>query len=233
MESTSSAKRHQTAQHRHVAQRRHVRGAARLLRGLLSGGLAVGFAAAAHTAAGHHAPHALVIVLALAVSIPLCTALSGVGLSRVRLAAAVLSSQAVLHGLFELFPAQQAGGATGAAAAHAGHSHHVEHVAEDLPAGTADHLHGLSAGPDAGMAAAHLGAAVLTYALLRRGETLLVACGALLSLRPALLLAAAVPLTDDRRARSLPDRPLLHGADVWNGAGPRAVRGPPAVDLAC
>lgn len=239
MESTSSTKRRQAVKRRHVAQRsqavqgRHVRGTARLLRGLLSGGLAVGFAAAAHTAAGHHAPHALVILLALAVSIPLCTALSGVRLSRGRLAAAVLSSQAVLHGLFELFPAQQAGGATGAAAGHAGHSHHVEHIAVDLPADSADHLHGLSAGPDAGMAAAHLGAAVLTYALLRRGETLLAACGALLSLRPVLLLAAAVPLTDDRRARSLPARPLLHGADVWNGAGPRAVRGPPAVDLAC
>ena len=42
-----------------------------------------------------------------------------------------------------------------------------------------------------------------------------------------------VRLERDGFARSLPARPLLHGADVWNGAGPRAVRGPPAVDLAC
>lgn len=222
------------------AQRRQVRGSARLLRGLLSGGLAVGFAAAAHTSAGHHAPHLLVIVLALAVSIPLCTALSGVRLSRARLLAAVVSSQAVLHGLFELFPAHQAGTA-GAAAAdsghghHGGHSHHGEQIAVDLPAGTSDHLHtGLTAGPDAAMAAAHVGAVVLTYALLRRGETLLAALGAALALRPVLLLlVGVVPLTDDRGARSRPDRPVRYGAGVWNGLGPRTVRGPPAVDLAC
>ena len=223
------------------AQRRQVRGLARLLRGLLSGGLAVGFAAAAHTAAGHHGPHLLVIVLALAVSIPLCTALSGVRLSRARLIAAVVSSQAVLHGLFELFPAQQAGAAaSGAGSAHLdGHRHHAgahgQQIAVDLPAGTSDHLHsGLSAGPDAAMAAAHIGAAVLTYALLRRGETLLTALGAVLTLRPVLLLlVGVVPLTDDRSARRRPGWPARHGADVWNGAGPRTVRGPPAVDLAC
>lgn len=227
------------------AQRRQVRGSARLLRGLLSGGFAVGFAAAAHTAAGHHGPHLLVIVLALAVSIPLCTALSGVRLSRARLIAAVVSSQAVLHGLFELFPAQQAGAAGAGATIGAAHGHqaaqgphvghHAEQIVTELPAETSDHLHsGLIAGPDAAMAAAHIGAAVLTYALLRRGETLLTALGAVLTLRPVLLLlVGVVPLTDDRSARRRPDWPARQGADVWNGAGPRTVRGPPAVDLAC
>ena len=75
---------------------------------------------------------------------------------------------------------------------------------------------------------------MLTYALLRRAETLLTALGAVLTLRPVLLLlVGVVPLTDDRSARRRPGWPARHGADVWNGAGPRTVRGPPAVDLAC
>ncbi len=208
-----------------------VRGSARLLRGLLSAVPAVGFAAAAHTAAGHHAPHAVVIILALAVSIPLCTALSGVRLSRRRLVAAVLSSQAVLHGLFELFPAQQAARHSATPAAP-GHAHH-ETVAV-LSAGTETHVHAGLGDLDLAMTAAHMGAAAVTYMLLRRGETLLCALAAVLMLTPVVTLLAGVgTLTDDRAARRAPPAPVRHAAGVWNGAGPRTLRGPPAFDLAC
>lgn len=216
------------------AAHRPVRGAARLLRGVLSAVAAVGFAAAAHTAAGHHAPHAVVILLALAVSIPLCAALSGVRLSRLRLAAAVLSSQAVLHGLFELFPAQQAL-RYGQIPADAAHAHHGQPVLTALSPGAEAHVHaGLASGPDAGMASAHLGAALLTYVMLRRGEVLLCALAELITLAPVLTLLSGIgPLTDDRSARRAPAASAAPRSDVWNGSGPRTLRGPPAFDLAC
>lgn len=216
------------------SSRRPVRGSARLLRGVLSAALAVSFAAAAHTVAGHHAPHAVVIVLAMAVSVPLCTALSGVRLSRSRLAAAVLSSQMLLHGLFQLFPAQQA--ATGLAGAEelSTHGHHGPGAPLSLTVDPQAHSHTGLSHPEVAMIAAHLAAALLTYGLLRRGETLLCALAALVTLVPALMLLAGFRiLTDDLAFRRFPVAPVRHEADVWNGAGPRTLRGPPAFDLAC
>lgn len=214
--------------------RRPVRGSARLLRGILSAALAVGFAAAAHTAAGHHAPHAVVIMLAMAVSIPLCTALSGVRLSRSRLVAAVLSSQMVLHGLFEFFPARQAATRLTGSEEPSAHAHHGPEAPLSLPADPQAHLHAGLSEPEAAMIAAHLAAALLTYGLLRRGETLLCTLAAVLTLVPVLMLLVGFrALTDDLASRRSPAAPVRHEADVWNGAGPRTLRGPPAFDLAC
>lgn len=64
-----------------------VSGGTRAARGALAALLAVGSAALAHAAAGHHHPHWVVLVLSLTISLPLCTALSTVRLSRSRLAA--------------------------------------------------------------------------------------------------------------------------------------------------
>ncbi|WP_258933874.1 hypothetical protein [Nesterenkonia pannonica] len=79
--------------------------AARLLRGLLIASSAVGAYALAHVLGGHHGPHPVVILLAVAVAAPISTALTAARLSRLRLALAVLASQAALHGLFVLLPA--------------------------------------------------------------------------------------------------------------------------------
>ena len=84
------------------------------------------------------------------------------------------------------------------------------------------------------MITAHLAAALLTYGLLRRGETLLCALAAVLTLVPVLMLLAGFRiLTDDRASRRTPSVPVRHEAGVWNSAGPRTLRGPPAFDLAC
>ena len=198
-----------------------VTGGMRAVRGALAAVLAVGSAALAHAAAGHHNPHWVVLVLTLAVSLPVCVALSAVKLSRVRLAAAVLISQGTLHGLFALFPA-----AAGASSLHevGGHQHEYQLIIGDSAE------HGAAAGSSASisMTLSHLFAAAITYMLLRRGELVLAALTRLLSVRPVLLLLTDVsPL-----APTGPPRPAQGGihipADhVWLGAGAGTLRGPP------
>lgn len=169
-------------------------------------------------------PHWVIIVLALALSVPVCSNLASVRLSRVRLAAAVLFSQAVLHGLFALFPAASP---QGIQAQDHSHHHGLEGTLTITPAGAAPPVHtesGIS------MAAAHLCAAVLTFFLLRRGEVLIQALIELLLLRPAILLVArtevAPPASPRRQVQTSPVHPV---GEIWPGEGPRTLRGPPAV----
>ncbi|GFZ77544.1 hypothetical protein [Nesterenkonia alkaliphila] len=225
-----------------AVEQRRVAGPAKLIRGGLAALVAVGSAALAHTVAGHHAPHPLVILLALTFSIPVCVQLSAVLLSRLRLAAAVLSSQAALHGLFALFPATAAGDSGLPAGAHHHHGEpQIMPVREQvisyevaLPPGVleaaAHSTHSVAGQTDAAMIAAHLGAAVFAYALLRRGETLLQAIAGQLGIAPVWGLLAAQP------AASTEPREILlscagpeNGTDSWLGAGPRSLRGPPAL----
>lgn len=210
-------------------------GPRRLARGTLASGAAVGSAAAAHFAAGHQGPHALVVVLALAVSLPLCTALAGVRLGRARLTVSVLVSQAVLHALFSALPASAAG-RLASVSPHSGHGGHGE--AAMLPGtpgiaapGPEQTLLVVSSGGtlDVGMLGAHLGAAALTIALLHRGETLLRAFADLLALGPVrLLMTPREALFGVRRARPIPPRVVRTLEDLWAGRGPRTLRGPPA-----
>ncbi|WP_460689667.1 hypothetical protein [Nesterenkonia suensis] len=183
----------------------------RLARGSGASLISVGGAALAHVAAGHHAPHGVVVLLALAVSTPLGVALTSVRHSRVRLAAAVLLSHAMLHGLYALSPA-----------------HSTLLAAGELQ--TSTHGTDVSVVPDASMAVAHLLAAVITYALLRRGEILVTSLRELLDVARVLLLVVAAPLVPVRTMRRMPltfDRPRL--ADQWSGRSSRTLRGPPAL----
>ncbi|GAA4911754.1 hypothetical protein [Nesterenkonia rhizosphaerae] len=194
--------------------------AVRTIRGVLAASAAVSAAALAHSVAGHHPPHALVILLALAVSIPLSVALSNVALSRSRLAAAVLGSQAVLHGLFELLSASAAVPLSVIDGAHA----HHQQIGLGVAPGTA-HTHLSAAEP--GMAAAHVVAAAGTYLLLRRGEVILHALIGLLSLQPVRLLLeipAAVPVAPPTASAGWQ---LWQPLSLWLGQGPRTLRGPP------
>lgn len=202
-----------------------VSGGARAARGALAAVLAVGSAALAHAAAGHHHPHWVVLVLSLAISLPLCTALSRVRFSRSRLAAAVLSSQGVLHGLFALFPA-----AAGAGSLRELGGHHGPHHQHQLVVGaSAEQVAAVA--PDSAMALSHLLAAAATYALLRCGELVLTALIALLRVRPVLLLLSALPASKPSRPpQSVPVGPSVVVDELWLGAGPRTVRGPPCPD---
>ncbi|WP_147102976.1 hypothetical protein [Nesterenkonia populi] len=195
--------------------------ASSMLRGVLIAASAVGAGVLAHAAAGQHSPHAVVVLLAMTVAVPVSTALASVRLSRLRLAAAVLLSQAVLHGLFALFPAAQSSRLQ-AAGGEAGHAHHP-HVA--VMSGAADHA---AHQTDATMVAAHLIAAAGTYAVLRRGELILAALSRLLGVEPAALgLDQAVSSAPAPRLPQAPEAPQLR-ADLWCGEGPCTVRGPPA-----
>ncbi|WP_344684091.1 MULTISPECIES: hypothetical protein [Actinomycetes] len=184
----------------------------RLVRGSGVALVSVGGAALAHVAAGHHAPHWVVLLLALAVSTPLGVALTWVRNSRLRLLMAVLLSQAVLHGLYTMFPARPGGA--------------------DLAAGTgvgSESAH-ISAMPDSPMAAAHLLAALFAYEFLRRGEVFMDSLRELLDIGLVLLLILATPLIPARPMRRLSlgvDRTRL--SDQWSGRSSRTLRGPPAL----
>lgn len=213
-------------------------GSAQLIRGVLAALVAVGSAALAHAAAGHYSPHAIVILLTLTVSIPICVQLSGRLLSVRRLAAAVLSSQALLHGLFALFPATSAGNSGLPSGNHAHHGDPVTGAGsgaassalspgayEASPAAAAQIIAGQT---DTAMIAAHLLAAVFAFCLLRRGETLLHAIAEQLGIAPVLILLRPQPVP------AAPHRIPVRGEvadqsaqDLWPGENPRTPRGPP------
>ncbi|MBO0596713.1 hypothetical protein I2485_04440 [Nesterenkonia sp. E16_7] len=213
---------------------RRVAGPARLTRGLLAAALAIGSAAVSHTAAGHHMPHWIVLTLALAVSLPVCASLVAVRLSRVRLGAAVVFSQAVLHGLFALFPAagasdgaaEPSGPAAEAAAqtGHAAHDHSLTITAVADSSTTAQVL------PDAPMLLAHALAALFTFAVFRRGELILQALSALLLLRPIFLLFLhPIAQTGPRAICAHNSFTTVILQDLWLGGGAQTLRGPPVL----
>lgn len=192
------------------------------MRGALAAVLAVGAAALAHAAAGHHYPHWVVLALSLAISLPVCVALAAVKLSRSRLVAAVLISQGVLHGLFALFPAAGSAGSLRELGGHPGHHHQHQLIIG------ANAEQSAVVAPDSMMALSHLLAAALTYTLLRRGELVLAALTTLLGVRPVLLLLTAVTpsMPTGQPQRAPVGRSLVTDA-LWLGAGPRTLRGPP------
>lgn len=72
----------------------------RAIRGIVLGLVAVASTAIAHYAVTGHVPPVTTILLALAITSPVCVALSGVPCSRLRLVGAVLLGQSTLHLLF-------------------------------------------------------------------------------------------------------------------------------------
>ncbi len=149
-----------------------------LLRGFAAASTATFVALASHVWVDGVMPGPLGIAVPWLLSLMVCTLLSGRRLSLVRLSASVVVSQLLFHALFVLGSITPKGGFTphqhGAAALSAGGQVLV-------PA-------------DAGMWAAHAFAAIVTVALLHRGEqvvrALLAAASALLSW---LSRASAVP----------------------------------------
>lgn len=221
-----------------AADKRRASGSAQLIRGVLAALVAVGSAALAHTAAGHHSPHAMVILLTLIVSIPICVQLADRILSIGRLAAAVLSSQALLHGLFALFPVTSAGNSGLPAGAHAHHgdpgtgagsgaaSSALSPGAHEVAPSDAAQI--IAGQTDTAMTVAHLLAAVFAFCLLRRGETLLHAIAERLGIAPVLILLKPQPVP------AAPQRIPMRGEvadqpaqNLWPGESPRSPRGPP------
>lgn len=135
------------------AMRRQARGA-RVLRGAVAASLATFVALLSHVTGGGAMPGWIGVVVPLAASFVVCSALAGRRLSAWRLGAAVGLSQVLFHTLFVLGSYRL--GATG----------HVHGAAPLLDAGSM----GPAWTPDAAMWSGHLVAAVITTVALHRGE---------------------------------------------------------------
>lgn len=144
--------------------------ATRALRGVLAASVATFVALLSHVTAGGEVPGWVGVVVPLALSAVVCTALAGRRLSPWRLAIAVGISQFLFHALFVL-------GASGPSVAPASSGHH--HAAGmSMPAAEATVAVSL-AQSDTIMWAWHVAAALVTTVALYRGERVVVRLGAL------------------------------------------------------
>lgn len=198
--------------------------ALRLVRGWIGAVVATSIAAASHVLAGGSVPEVPLLALALALSALISTALTGTGLSLWRLTSGVLASQGLFHWLFIGTAAPHhtqvpAGG-------HAAHSVHLEPGAGEAVAAAMDHTSAL-------MWAGHTLAAVLTVAILRRGEVTVVRLVQAVRLRVTAFLPLLRPLPQPPAAV---DRPASRPVQPLRNLGvPMLVmrhRGPPAAPIA-
>jgi hypothetical protein len=164
----------------------------RVGRGSLAAAVSTFVAAFSHAVAGGPLPGAAGLALCLAFSTLVCVALAGKRMSRVRLAASVLVSQALFHGLFSSLTAT-AGPVPAAIPPVGGVVAHVHSPVLGFGAVVPHASH-----TDSVMLLAHLVAAAVTFLALRHGE---LAVAALLELARTVVVAI-VPRMPDVPARS-------------------------------
>jgi hypothetical protein len=141
---------------------------ARVLRGQVVAIISTVVAAFSHGFADGAHPPLVAVILAFAFSSVACVALASARMSRARLAASVAISQLLYHGLFSLFG--PAGTPTGTVTA----GHHGTITFTPGATETA-----MSTAGDQWMLVAHVVAALLTFAMLVKGERALLTIGAL------------------------------------------------------
>lgn len=221
----------------------------RLLRGGVAASLATLVALGGHLVGGGAMPSWLGVALPWWLAVTVCTVLAGSRFSLPRMGVAVLSSQALFHGLFTAgTPGDSSITLVAPPGSHLGHGVHGAHSAQSagvtpgapLHAGhgadgvvtAADHaLHGSHA--DLQMMLWHLVAALVTTLLLQRGENLLLRCAGLvisvLNVLGTPPYAVALPnLVLPRAARPVPEgAPLRHVRRAV--LSPQRRRGPPLV----
>lgn len=179
--------------------------ATRTARGALGASFATLFAATSHSLGGG-AITPLSVVATIALALPLCVALAGRTGSLWRLTVAVTASQFVYHWAFAgLGAGSDPAAGAGSAAANGGPavaalSPHASHLGMLSAFDSGPLAVGTEAGVNAGLAMwlAHGLAAILTIALLHRGETAVLALGrvvlrAVLTALPATALATPAP----------------------------------------
>ena len=194
----------------------------RALRGAAASGAATVLAAVSHTVGGGTAPAPLLVVAMAAVLMPPAVMLMGRRMSLPRLIATVLSSQAAFHLAFAALGAPTTEPAF--TADHAGHVHDVSASLAESTSG-APFLLGQTG---AAMLAAHALSALLTIALLWRGERALraIASWAFAVVRRAADPAPALPSAPPAVPSEAPaTRESLLFHDV------RLQRGPPALSF--
>jgi hypothetical protein len=138
---------------------------ARVLRGGLAASSATFVALMSHLAGGGQLPGLLGVVVPLALSLPICMAWSG-RLSLAGLSASVVASQLFFHLLFTL------GTPAGPRSAPAGSGAHAGHAGMTMPPPAAGQVTE-AAHADPTMWLSHAFAAVVTIAVLYRGELML------------------------------------------------------------
>ena len=187
----------------------------RLLRAAVAACLSTGVALAMHVAGGGALPAAPGILVPLALTFAVSVQLAGTAMSRWRLGAAVVVAQVLFHAMFAL----GSGASIVASGAGPHSSHQPTGFAFDSAGVPAAHGHLTPS-----MLAAHVAAAIATYALLRRADVLVA-----LIRRAAHALAARLTIAQPRlvartrigaRAGRTPDA-------IRIARSPHGVRGPP------
>ncbi|MEO7349413.1 MAG: hypothetical protein ABIW32_06115 [Terrimesophilobacter sp.] len=178
----------------------------RVARGTVAASASVFFAAFAHAVAGGDLPGVAGLSLCFVFSIIVGTALAGRRMPRVRLAASILASQAMYHGLFGSL-----GTLESTAVSRAATVGHVHNAPPDFGSLTVQvHEHG-------NMLLAHVAAAIVTFGVLAFGER---------SLRTVVRAARSIVLALIPRFTDAPlaDAPSLLSVHRVHQVGPRRYR---------
>ncbi|WP_291378923.1 hypothetical protein [Demequina sp.] len=187
----------------------------RLLRAAAVACLSTGVALAMHVAGGGILPAAPGIVVPLVLAFAVSIQLAAAAMSRWRLGSAVVVSQALFHSLFAL----GSGPSVVATGTGAHGSHQPTALTLDSAGAGATHGHFTPS-----MLAAHAGAAIATYALLRRADVLVS-----LIRRAAHALTTRLTLTP-RRLAARPRIVVRSGripVALRIARSPHGLRGPP------
>jgi hypothetical protein len=190
----------------------------RVTRGVLAAAVATFAAAFSHGVAAGQAPSIVALAGASVLAVVVCVALAGRA-TPLRLAAAVVLSQAGFHTLFALAPA-----ATGTAGST--HGSHGSHLVITVTTDAVAHVH---APADAAMWLGHAAAAVVTILALARGERAVVALLHSLRLTVRALLGVIAALPALTPARAMPAWPPRFPATTALLPSDLRRRGPPAV----
>lgn len=188
-------------------------------RGTAGAAVATTVAATAHTLSGGQAPPAWLLLAVIALAAPLAVALTGRRPALWRTSAVVAASQLLLHFAFATV------GTAAPAGGHGGHVHGAAIILGEAPASTAAGLGTALFALDPLMIAGHALAAVVTIALVTRGERALATIAAGLR-RLAARVDVAVPLLPAVPRPVAPARPTPAAA-VFLVTLSR--RGPPAL----
>lgn len=202
----------------------------RVARGLVATVFAVVFAAFSHLLAGGNTPSVASIAVTILVVLPLSIALARVRLSLVRLTALVVVGQGLFHASFSMIGSPGVAGTAVSTALSTASGIHAHHLAPQLAASQqlAESLALMPNTASVLMWLSHLGAAVATVWILRRGEQAAVTLftivlAALQTLRSAL---SHTPVLESLRLLPLPAAPLAEPVQL-RLAHRASLRGPP------
>ncbi|MDN3311464.1 hypothetical protein QWJ90_11035 [Microbacterium oryzae] len=198
----------------------------RTLRGASASGIATVIAALSHTAGGAQAPAPLIVLAMASLLMPGAILLVGARPRLPRLAATVLTTQAAFHLAFLALGSPVTLPTAGSHAAHVAHAAHAA-ASSSTHLDHPTHLATLAASQtDARMIGAHLVAALLTVALLHRGETVLRAIASWASVVVRRVAPQPLLLAQTRAPGAAPAR-LPRALRIVAGA--RSPRGPPVL----